>query len=388
MSTFPARLFGPTLARQLPSFDRAGSSERLAIRQFAELTGSPTGGARHPTGGFVDAVANVGSVLATLTGRRFDPFEALIQRARFQSELVRRGQQSCSGSTRLLASSDGTVALSLARQSDVDMLGAVFDEVLDWPADAGVTDELWSLVAARLSMQPSAYWTDRARILGVPLVSLGEERSPTTGQPALRTTAFGTRTLRRTPLIVDLSSLWAGPLCSRLLADAGAHVVKIDDVHRPDGARRGSPELFQELHAGKEFVQIDFSSADGVSELRERILAADVVIEASRPRSLRNLGLSPERLMPQSSVAVWLSITGFGRTGPNENRVAFGDDAAVAGGLVSRGSPTTFLGDAVADPLTGMVAACAVLQTLAGSRRYLVDVGMARVAASFAGVDR
>jgi crotonobetainyl-CoA:carnitine CoA-transferase CaiB-like acyl-CoA transferase len=111
-----------------------------------------------------------------------------------------------------------------------------------------------------------------------------------------------------------------------------------------------------------------------------------VVVAASRPRALASLGLDPVAWVATGArPRVWLSITGYGWTGPGANRVAFGDDAAVAGGLVvwdERGP--CFCADAVADPLTGLVGAARVLDALVAGRSELVDLSMARVAAGFA----
>ena len=83
---------------------------------------------------------------------------------------------------------------------------------------------------------------------------------------------------------------------------------------------------------------------------------------------------------------VWLSITGYGRTAPGRDRVAFGDDAAAAGGMVAwdQAGPC-FLADAVADPCAGLVGAAAVLRALASGGRWLIDVSMRDVAAHLAG---
>ena len=82
----------------------------------------------------------------------------------------------------------------------------------------------------------------------------------------------------------------------------------------------------------------------------------------------------------------WVSITGHGRTGPARDWVAFGDDAAVAGGLVAwDGDGPVFCADAVADPATGVVAAVAVLEALAAGGRHLIDLPLAAVAAHLAG---
>ena len=172
------------------------------------------------------------------------------------------------------------------------------------------------------------------------------------------------------PLVVDLSSLWAGPLAASLLVAAGCRVVKVESSSRPDTTREISPAFYDLLHGGKESVVLDFSRPDA---LRALVAAADVVIESSRPRALEQLGA---RAAPGQ---VWVSITGYGRTGPWRDRVALGDDAAVAGSLVVReaddGEPL-FCADAVADPLTGMHAAVACMAAIVSNRGAFVDVAM------------
>jgi hypothetical protein len=82
----------------------------------------------------------------------------------------------------------------------------------------------------------------------------------------------------------------------------------------------------------------------------------------------------------------WVSISGHGRGPDARHRVAFGDDAAVAGGLVAwdTGGPC-FCADAVADPATGLTAAAAAAAALAGGGRWTIDVALAGVAAHLAG---
>jgi crotonobetainyl-CoA:carnitine CoA-transferase CaiB-like acyl-CoA transferase len=90
---------------------------------------------------------------------------------------------------------------------------------------------------------------------------------------------------------------------------------------------------------------------------------ADIVVEASRPRALRQLGIHAEQIMGENPGLSWISITGHGRTGPEADWVAFGDDGAVAGGLSQVlwevSGQAMFCADAVADPLTGLHAALA-----------------------------
>jgi crotonobetainyl-CoA:carnitine CoA-transferase CaiB-like acyl-CoA transferase len=184
---------------------------------------------------------------------------------------------------------------------------------------------------------------------------------------------------------VDLLALWAGPLCARLLGLAGARVVKVESTTRPDGARFGSPGLYRWLHGGHESLVTDFVPGGGGPAAI--IAEADIVIEASRPRALRRLGVYAERFLAARPGRVWLSITGYGR---DDDRIAFGDDAAVAGGLAGRdgdGAPV-FLGDAIADPVTGIFAAQAVARSLADGGGELLGVSMAACAASLAGRGR
>jgi crotonobetainyl-CoA:carnitine CoA-transferase CaiB-like acyl-CoA transferase len=110
------------------------------------------------------------------------------------------------------------------------------------------------------------------------------------------------------------------------------------------------------------------------------------VIESSRPRALEQLGVDVHRHMTTRATRVWVSITGYGRRGPGRNRVAFGDDAAVAGGLVAwEHAEPRFCADAIADPTTGLVAAAACLAALVAGGSWMLDIPMAGVAAHLAG---
>jgi crotonobetainyl-CoA:carnitine CoA-transferase CaiB-like acyl-CoA transferase len=168
-------------------------------------------------------------------------------------------------------------------------------------------------------------------------------------------------------------------------------VVKLESVHRPDGARRGPAAFFDLLHAGQEAVALDFRADEGRAGLRQIVAAADVIVEASRPRALEQLGVFADEILADAAERgtgprVWLSITGYGRAAPGRDRVAFGDDAAVAGGLVAwDDAGPCFLADAVADPCAGLVAAAAALRAVAAGGRWLLDVSMLDVAAHLAG---
>jgi crotonobetainyl-CoA:carnitine CoA-transferase CaiB-like acyl-CoA transferase len=138
------------------------------------------------------------------------------------------------------------------------------------------------------------------------------------------------------------------------------------------------------MNTGKLSYAIDF---DDPSDLRQLLAAADVVIESSRPAALSRRGLGPPA-SPRDG-RVWLRITGHGADGERANWVAFGDDAAVSGGLVggTDGDPV-FCGDAIADPLTGLHAALAVAESLSRGGGELIELSMAALAATYATDER
>jgi crotonobetainyl-CoA:carnitine CoA-transferase CaiB-like acyl-CoA transferase len=175
--------------------------------------------------------------------------------------------------------------------------------------------------------------------------------------------------------------MWAGPLCGQLLARAGATVVKVESPNRPDGTRAGPAEFFDWMNSGKLSYAVDF---DEPTALRQLLEAADVVIESSRPVALTRRGVGPNDVAARDG-GVWLRVTGHGTHGERADWVAFGDDAAVSGGLV-RGAQNDpeFCGDAIADPLTGLHAALAVAQSLNRGGGELIEMSMAAVAAIYA----
>jgi crotonobetainyl-CoA:carnitine CoA-transferase CaiB-like acyl-CoA transferase len=213
------------------------------------------------------------------------------------------------------------------------------------------------------------------------------ERAP--AHDWLRIAAYGPCAARergRAPFVVDLSSLWAGPLAGGLLAASGARVVKVESTRRPDGARGGPVAFYDVLNERKESVALDFTAAEGRRLLAALVARADVVIESSRPRALAQLGLDAPALVRERRGLVWMSITAYGRAEPMGGWVGFGDDAAAAAGVVAamvalHGTPL-FCGDAVADPLAGMHAALAALDAWRDGRSMLLDVALCAVTRS------
>jgi hypothetical protein len=310
--------------------------------------------------------ADIGRRVVNLGGREIsvNAEEVLTGRAALLG-LGPPGAVSAGGSSRLLAASDGWWALTLSRPGDVEAVPALLE--LD---DAGA--DVWAALAA--ARRPAADLVERARLLDIPAAMLAEVGPSAPKVLAHNETA---RPELAGVLVVDLSSMWAGPLCGRLLAAAGATVVKVESPSRPDGTRSGNRGFFDWMNSGKLSYAADFTSA----ELVELLASADVVIEGSRPAALMRRGLGAHQVTARPG-RVWLRINGYGSAQPD--RVAFGDDAAVAGGLVRYTDGPRFYGDALADPLTGLEAARAVLDALAAGGGVIVEVAMAAVAGTYA----
>jgi hypothetical protein len=299
--------------------------------------------------------------------------------------LRRAGRSSPGGATQLVAAVDGWIALTLARDEDRAALPAWLESA---PAAFGAGSP-WPRVAAACAERPVSCLVERGRLLGLPVA----EVSPPPAEPpaALRVAARGPRLApahSARPRVVDLSALWAGPLCTQLLAAAGAEVVKVESRARPDGVRAGAPGFFDLLHAGKASVALDLARAEDRRALRRLVERADIVVESARPRALRQLGIDAEELVARSEGLTWVAITGYGRADAEPGRVAFGDDVAAAGGLASlagRGLDGPLVcGDAIGDPLTGLHAAVAALEAFAAGGGVLLDVAMRDVCAAAA----
>jgi CoA-transferase family III len=327
-----------------------------------------------PPAGLVEGVDELAAPFPEL-----DPLSLLGERAALMG-LWRRGATSCGGSCRLLPAGAGFLAVSLPRSEDLEAVPAW----LELDAAPSTTPAMWSAVQNAVAIREPDELLARSSLLGLAVSRVGETRR-SSGVTRLPLGAAPARAVDGL-LVVDLSALWAGPLCGDLLAGAGAMVVKVESAARPDGARRGPQSFFNLLNGRKQSVALDFASHDGVRALRFLIQRADVVIEASRPRALEALGIHAADVVAGGGPQVWVSITGHGRTGDAGGRIAFGDDSAAAGGLVvwNRNAPL-FCADAIADPLTGLTAAKAVLEALAEGGGWLLDVSMAGVSAALAG---
>ena len=191
--------------------------------------------------------------------------------------------------------------------------------------------------------------------------------------------------------VLDLTRVLSGPYCTMLLADMGARVVKIEQPGRGDDTRgwgppfvAGESSYFLSINRNKESVTLDFKSAGGRGVLDRLIARADVIVENFRPGTLARQRLDYAALSTSHPRLIYVSLSGYGHTGPRSAEPGYDAVLQGEGGLMSitgpSDGPAYRLGVAVADIVTGMFAAQGVLLALLARARtgrgQHVDVAM------------
>jgi crotonobetainyl-CoA:carnitine CoA-transferase CaiB-like acyl-CoA transferase len=171
--------------------------------------------------------------------------------------------------------------------------------------------------------------------------------------------------------VIDLTRVLAGPLCTMLLGDMGAEVIKIEDPRHGDDTRDWAPFVdgwstyYLSVNRNKKSVAIDLKSPEGAALLEDLIRTADVLVENFRPGTLERLGFGRERAMALNERLIYCSISGYGATGPR--RDLSGYDMVIQGesGLMDvTGFPATGptkVGVAITDCLAALYAAQGIL---------------------------
>jgi len=254
-------------------------------------------------------------------------------------ETVRQGRLCAGGYGRLTDAVDGRIALNLVREDDWDLIPA-------WLEDYA---EDWDGIETLVAQKETAYLVGRAAEIGLAVAK--DELPP-----------------------------WAGPLATSLLGMTGAQVIKIESPTRPDGMRAGHQGFYDLLNAGKDCVALNFRDAEDLAKLKKLLQKADVVIEASRPRALRQLGIIAEEFVSQKPGKIWARLTAYGQS---ENRIGFGDDIGISAGLASimerAHGEACFVGDAIAAPVNGLHLALALQASLNQGGGCVIDLAMRNV---------
>src|SRR3954469_11903659 len=178
-------------------------------------------------------------------------------------------------------------------------------------------------------------------------------------------------------IVIAVEQAVAAPFCSSRLADAGAHVIKVE---RPEGdfargydaAAKGQSSYFVWLNRGKDSVVIDLATKEGRQSLEELIARADVLLQNLKPGSMDKLGFSLERLRKDYPSLITCTITGYGDEGPYAHRKAYDLLIQAESGLASiTGGPEgpSRVGISVVDIATGATAHASILEALIGRGR-------------------
>lgn len=309
-----------------------------------------------------ETIADAGQAFAAALGSsvRFPGAATLGERERLcADDHTPTSGRSLRGATHMLATADGWVAINLSRPDDIATLPALTRDAAD-DVDG---------LAVWLRTQRTHDVVEFAGLLGLALSAVPAQ-TPRATAPFV---VSGRTTVARRPLpaitVLDLSRLWAGPLAGALLAEAGAHVIRAVDARTPPPVDPADAAFEARLNGAKEIHTVDFGDRAALAHLVER---ADVVITSMRPSAVG-------RFPAPRPDAIHLMISAHGA---QSDRVGFGDDCAIAGGLIAHGDGRPeFLADAAADPLTGMLAAVAALGLLSQGDGGRVDLSLARSAA-------
>jgi crotonobetainyl-CoA:carnitine CoA-transferase CaiB-like acyl-CoA transferase len=167
--------------------------------------------------------------------------------------------------------------------------------------------------------------------------------------------------------VLSLAEQYPGPFATLLLSDLGADVVQVERPGGGDPSRR-YPAFHGALNRGKRSAALDLKHAGGVAAVRALAGRADVLLEGFRPGVMERLGLGAHRLTSENSGLVYVSVSGFGQTGPYRDRPAHDLSYQAMAGLLDAGAA---MRDAppvlsLADLTSGLFAAIAALTGLAG----------------------
>jgi crotonobetainyl-CoA:carnitine CoA-transferase CaiB-like acyl-CoA transferase len=191
--------------------------------------------------------------------------------------------------------------------------------------------------------------------------------------------------------VLDFTRMYGGPLGTMILAELGADVIKVEVPGGGDAIRTTAPLTegqesyrFVALNRGKRDITLNLNSEEGQRICREMVGKCDVLVENFTPGVMEGYGLGYEELKRYNPRLIYVSISGFGCTGPYRSRVAFDTIIQAMGGLISVNgfpdSPPTKVGPAIADFLGGIFSIIAILAALQYRSRtkqgQFVDISM------------
>jgi len=209
--------------------------------------------------------------------------------------------------------------------------------------------------------------------------------------------------------VLDLSRVMAGPWAGQILADLGADVIKVERPGSGDDTRGWGPPFLKDasgaptresgyflcVNRGKRSVTVNLDTEEGQEIVRALAARSDVLLENYKVGTLQKFNLGPEMLRAANPRLIYVSVTGFGQTGPRSHQAAYDFMIQALGGLMSitgerdgrPGGGPQKVGVPIVDLMTGMYAAVGVLAALARreqtGRGDYVDLAMLDVQAAF-----
>jgi crotonobetainyl-CoA:carnitine CoA-transferase CaiB-like acyl-CoA transferase len=168
--------------------------------------------------------------------------------------------------------------------------------------------------------------------------------------------------------VLDFTWVLAGPYATRLLADFGAEVIKVQSAKTARGAEANPTGYFSAWNRNKRSITLDMGRPKARSLALKLAAISDIVVENFSPRVKTNWGFDYERLKEANPRLIMASLSGMGQTGPWRDHVAFGPTVQALSGLTFLSSfepdAPVGLGYAYADPVTGLYGALAILAAL------------------------
>lgn len=197
--------------------------------------------------------------------------------------------------------------------------------------------------------------------------------------------------------VLDFTRVLSGPFCTALLGDLGAEIIKIEPPHGDDYRAIGplkndESALFTVMNRNKKSIVLDLKQQECVDLVRELVLQADVVVENFRPGVADKLGIGYDQLHAINPSLIYVSVSGFGQTGPAAHKPAYDIVIQAMSGMMDAtgfpDGPPTLVGEAVSDVLSGLFASWGTLVALYSRERTglgtQVDVSMFDATLAFA----
>ena len=193
--------------------------------------------------------------------------------------------------------------------------------------------------------------------------------------------------------ILDFTWVLAGPYATRILADFGAEVIKVQPLMAAEGEDRFDRGYYNTWNRNKLGITLNLEKPQGVALAKQLAGMCDVVVENFTPRVMANWGLDYENLRQVKPDIIMLSISAMGQTGPWRNYTGFGPTVQAFSGMTHltsfRNRPPTGLGFSYADHVAGLVAALALLGALEHRRKtgegQYIDVSQVEAMSSLLG---